>query len=247
MRRSHRQVSVAQLRLAYGSEAAARVQQVLAPALPAGRPRPDLPGKLPHLLAPLDAHPDADAQPDDDYEPVKNRIDPRDSSAHATAVDLRMLALATRYPHALIWGANDGEDGPHLVCWNAEPGQVWVWQLMPEDDPYAGMDTALAPGTGLATVQADPLSAGMRVRLGPTFGELGQPTNQTAAGVRHRGDLITVFDGRAGLQLYYTDEDAADTDSFDVREQAVRVAVKLKEAVHAARAERHADSSMGAG
>jgi hypothetical protein len=231
----------------YGPDAAARVQWVLAPALPAGLPRPDLAGELPHLLAPVDAHPNADPEPDDDYEPFKNRVDPRDTSAHATAIDLRMLTLAARYPHALIWGANDGEDGPHLVCWNAEPAQVWTWQFMPEDDPYAGMDTALAPGTDLATVQADALSAGMQVRLGPTFGELGLPTNQAAAGVRYRCDLVTVFDGRAGLQLYYTDEDATDIDSRDLTEQTIRVALDLKDAVHAARADRHAGVSPSDG
>jgi hypothetical protein len=194
----------------YDMDRAQRVQQVLRPALPAGTPRADRAGESPHLLALSNARPGRRGPGRNRDEIFKNHIDPRYSSAHRTAVRLRMAALKDRYPHALIWGVIDGEAGAHLICWGAEPGQVWVWQLMPEDDPFAGMDIVRAPGEGLEEVVTDPLSVGMRVGVGPAFADLGMPKEQTAADRVIPGRWVSVYDGVPGLQLYSSAEDGQD-------------------------------------
>jgi hypothetical protein len=194
----------------YDMDRAQRVQQVLQPVLPAGTPRADRSGESPHLLALSNARPGRRGPGRNRDEIFKNHIDPRYSSAHRTAVPLRMAALKDRYPHALIWGVIDGEAGAHLICWGAEPGQVWVWQLMPEDDPYAGMDIVRAPGEGLEEVATDPLSVGMRVGVGPAFADLGMPKEQTAADPLVLGSWVSVYDGVPGLQLYSSAEDGQD-------------------------------------
>src|SRR5436305_3560388 len=162
----------------YDLAAAERVRQALAPVLPNRSARPDEPGELPHLLstARTGRGPTRRAIPDEIF---KSRIDVRDRSHHKVAVAVRAAALHAKYPSALI-GQTDDPDGPHLVCWGAEPGEVWIWQFLPEDDPYAGFEIPRAPGRGWSIARDDPLSAGMRVRLGPTFAELGLPADDTA-------------------------------------------------------------------
>jgi hypothetical protein len=187
----------------YDLDAADRVRTVLAPVLYNRRARPDEPGELPHLLstAGTGRGPTRRAIPDEVFD---NRIDVRDRSHHRVAVAVRALGLHRRYPAALI-GQTTDLDGPDLVCWGAEPGEVWIWQFLPEDDPYAGFEIPRAPGRGWWIVRDDRRSAGLRVRLGPSFAELGLPADQT--GIDHLGGReITVFDAVPGLQLYYGEE-----------------------------------------
>jgi hypothetical protein len=114
------------------------------------------------------------------------------------------VALHRQYPAALI-GQTTDLDGPDLACWGAEPGEVWIWRFLPEDDPYAAFEIPRALGRGWWIVRDDPLSAGMQVRLGPSFAELGLPADET--GIDHlAGRQLTVFDAVPGLQLYYGED-----------------------------------------
>ena len=131
----------------------------------------------------------------------------------------RVASLHERFPEALIWGATGGADGPHLVCWGAEPGEVWVWQCFAEDDPYTGMDIARDLRPVLAEVGQDPRSDGLRVLAGPAFAAFGAPETEVVVDPVS-GDRVTVFDGPPGRQLYYTDEPEADEPEPDARDLA---------------------------
>lgn len=217
----------------YDMPHAERVQQVLAPALPAGRPRPDRPYESPHLLALGDARPSKRAPKIDREEIFKNRIDPRYGSGHRTALAVRASTLHTRYPTALIWAAID-EDGPHLICWGAATDQVFVWQFMPEDDAYAGLDIITAAGTGLDEVASDPLSQGMQVTLGPPFEQLGLPRTESAGDPLAAAAVVTVFDAIPGLQIYHTDQGDQQTNRTAMQGD-LRLLGSLREAVIASR------------
>jgi hypothetical protein len=139
----------------------------------------------------------------DDADIFQQRVDARDTTAHKVAVALRMSTLADRYPHALIWGVTGHESGPHLICWDAAPDEVWVWQALPTDDPYAGLDLTTDLRPLVAAVALDPLSAGRPVRPGPTFAGLGMPGQQsTADGSFAARGLIRVSDAGPGRQFF---------------------------------------------
>jgi hypothetical protein len=188
----------------YGPDEAVRVQRALAAALPPGRPRADLPGEAPHRLALVDAHPGRRPPPADHDDAFRNRLDPRDRPTHGCALAARVQTLRAAQPDRLIWATIGGEDGPHLICW--ADTEVWVWQCYPEDDLYAALDITRDLRPLLAAVAADPLTAGRPVRPGPRFEDLDLPFEET---IVDRADSpaaqVTVFDGRPGVQLYYSD------------------------------------------
>jgi hypothetical protein len=197
----------------YGPAQAEAARAALAPALPPARRR---------------------APSRDDI--FKNRYDVRDTVAHGAVLATRMSGLHERFPDALVWGVLDGEDGPHLVCWGAQPGQAWVWQVLPEDDDHAGMAIARPLEPLLAAVAADPLSAGLEVVAGPVFGSIGLPeVVDVADSAIGPAELITLFDGRPGLQLYYGADEPADDEACAALGEAVALAAKLRAAVSAAR------------
>jgi len=220
----------------FGAVEAAAVQAVLAPLLPPGQPRPDRAGEAPHLLALVDAQPSRRRAPlirDDDV--FDNRIDPRDSATFVVAVAVRMAALRERFPDALIWGATSHEDGPHLVCWRAGEGEVWVWRFVPIDDAYAGLDIMLDIQPDLAVVSEDPLSLGLSVIAGPTFADMGLDHKEACRDVWTEGQIV-IYDDGPGRQLFYCEEDAEDPVA-DRTGEVMTGAADLKKAVDIARSE----------
>ena len=180
----------------YDLAAAERVRQALAPVLPNRSARPDEPGELPHLLstARTGRGPTRRAIPDEIF---KSRIDVRDRSHHKVAVAVSAAALHAKYPSALI-GLTEDPDGPHLVCWGAEPGEVWIWQFLPEDDPYAGFEIPRAPGRGWSIARDDTAIDHLAARQ------------------------LTILDAVPGLQLYYG-EDHATSPAMAMWDVTVRV------------------------
>jgi hypothetical protein len=196
----------------YGIDQAVAVQQVLAPALWPGVPTPDVEGEAPSLLALADASPPGRRRAHRSTVDVwDHRVDPRDTSTHQCAVTQRIASLHQRFPDALIWGTTTNEDGPHLVCWGAEPGEVWVWRVIPSDDPYFGLDIARDIRPDLAEVGRDPLSTGMRVRPGPPFAEIGLDRLEAIAdSMVGPAETVVVDDAGPGLQLCHHESRRAD-------------------------------------
>jgi hypothetical protein len=217
----------------YGPAEAAAVQAALAPALQPGLPRPDLDGEAPHRLALVDAHPDRPvARHSDDGDIFGHRVDTRDSTAHGIALAVRMSTLKSRFRKALIWGATSHEAGPHLVCWGARAGEVWVWQVEPADEADGGLEIARDLRPVLSAVALDPLSAGMRVRPGPTFAELGLPAVESAADAAFGAfGSVQVADAGPGRQVRQALEQAPRSDDQNRTARVVARAVKLREAV----------------
>jgi hypothetical protein len=76
----------------------------------------------------------------------------------------------------------------------------------------------------------------MRVTAGPDFELLGLPALQTLADTSYGASgQVIVFDGRPGLQLYYSHEELTGTESRSHASRSFEVAADLKREVLTAR------------
>ncbi|WP_123809627.1 hypothetical protein [Micromonospora globispora] len=144
------------------------------------------------------------------------------SLAEGTALALRAHLLATARPELLIAADVKRHGGPDLVCWQWQPGQVWVWQLRYLHDTRTPQQWP--PAAVRAAVAADPLSAGLEVVPGPPMQTLGLLAEQEASNMAEPEEAVTVRDGRIpGLQLYSTAHQEVSRD-FARREASMRAA-----------------------
>ncbi|MFC0030191.1 hypothetical protein ACFFMM_11740 [Micromonospora chaiyaphumensis] len=145
------------------------------------------------------------------------------SLAEGTALALRAHLLATARPELLVAADVKRNGGPDLVCWQWQPGKVWVWQLRYLHDP--GTPQHWPPAAVLAAVAADPLSAGLDVVPGPSMRTLGLLAEQEASNMAEPEETVAVRDGPIpGLQLYCTAYQEAGGPDFTRREASMRAA-----------------------
>ena len=158
-------------------------------------------------------------------------------AALGTVIALRLAALAARWPTAALWGDTLIQQQAQLICWDGEPGTVWVWRFAHVDEA----DAVAGPGAEiLASTVDDPLTAGRSVVAGPAFGSLGLAPVSTAACAGNPDQLVTVFDGPApGVQLYqveWQDMDSPAGAAAKARaDAAIDLAARRRNAVQAAR------------
>lgn len=143
--------------------------------------------------------------------------------AEGTALALRAHLLSTARPELLVAADVQRAGAPDLVCWQWQPGQVWVWQLRYEYDRR--VPKRWPPAALLATVAADPLSAGLEVVAGPPLHTVGLPAEQEASNMAEPDEAVTVLDGPVpGLQLYRTAYQKVESPDGERREAAMRAA-----------------------
>ncbi len=182
----------------YGFEAAQRVREALALALPSPGSRPE-PGEAVGRA-------------------VLSAVPLRDNPMHATAIALRLQTLADAYPDAVIWGSTLLEPYADLVAWGCEPGRVWVWTFAPDDVAASITDRWITAGLSWAADQS--LSTGMEVVTGPAFARLfgARSAAQDGSTVSSPDMLVTVRDSdRDGLQTYRWTEQDVDSPAANER------------------------------
>ncbi|PWR14398.1 hypothetical protein DKT69_16560 [Micromonospora sicca] len=154
----------------------------------------------------------ADNNPTSSSDPTG--LDAGNTPAHMTAIMLRMQVLVGMNDgQAIIWGSTLNEQGPDLICWECEPGKVWVWEFKSENNRDGAGSLATELQEHIEQARKSPLSAGLEVEAGPSFASIGKPYEQTATNVAEPAELVTVHDAAnvAGLQLYRTDQQDEDS------------------------------------
>ncbi|RKR90405.1 hypothetical protein BDK92_4777 [Micromonospora pisi] len=161
----------------------------------------------------------------------------RESLVRVTAVLLRVANLRASFPSARV--SDDRHGGNHglgIICWDAAPGRVWVWQVVREEnvDRSAILDEIHAR---MANVRLDPRAAGRTVEFGPRG--LMTPAIEQGAFLFSPDTKVTVRSDQDGVELYRADEfdDLLPEALIDKSAAAVRAATLA--AIHA---ERHLDS-----
>lgn len=161
---------------------------------------------------------------------------PGSGDAHDTAVVMRAQALMAHYTGAEVRIFADLEapaGGADLVCWECEPGKVWVWEFKSEGEAVKST-TEEQIAKHLEQVMQSPITKDLKVVPGPTFESIGLAPFQSAPNLKNPYEVVTVRDGAPGLQIYRVDRDdrsrVRDPEFQEIHEANAAAIAKSREA-----------------